>query len=313
MLFGKVPLKDFLNKIRTGNCEVCPSIGEDAAEIKTEGKYLVIHSDPITEAGKDAGFLSIAVACNDINMKGVPCKWVLTTILLSKRENLDEVLSGINEACQTLNCSVVGGHTEVTRGLQQDIVITTAFAFSDRILKLSDGKVGDYIGIFGYAGLEGTWILANEYGEELLRRGVSMKTIEKAKQLKRLIPVQEVAMKVKDYVVAMHDATEGGVYQALLEIAKATGKKVVIERKPPILNETAEITKALNLNPYTLISSGAFVVITREPKKIEELGGFIIGKIVEGESVLEIKGEGVYENDFEEELVKFESSYNGRR
>ena len=313
MLFGKVPLKDFIDKIKSGNCEVCPSIGEDAAIVKTVGKYLVIHSDPITEAGKDAGFLSISVACNDVNMKGVPCKWVLTTILLSKRENLNEILGGINEACQMLNCSVVGGHTEVTKGLQQDIVITTAFSFSDRILRLSDGKVGDYIGFFGYAGLEGTWILSNEYWEELLRRGVSRETIERSRQLKRLIPVQEIAMRIKDYVVAMHDATEGGVYQALLEIAKATGKKVVVEKKPPILNETIEITRVLNLNPYTLISSGAFVVITREPEKIEKLGGAIIGRIVEGESVLEIKGEGVYENDFEEELVKFESSYNGRR
>lgn len=313
MLFGKIPLKDFLGKIRSGNCDVCPSIGEDDAIVKTEGKYLVIHSDPITEAGKDAGFLSIAVACNDVNMKGVPCKWVLTTILLSKKENLDEVIDGINEACQILNCSVVGGHTEVTRNLQQDIVITTAFSFSDRIVKLSDGKVGDYIGFFGYAGLEGTWILANEYEEELIKRGVSKTSIEKAKQLKKFIPVQETAMRVKDYIVAMHDTTEGGVYQALLEIAKASGKKVIIEKKPPLLNETMEITKALNLNPYTLISSGAFVVITREPRKIEELGGVIIGRIVEGEGILEIKGEGTYENDFEEELVKFESSYNGRR
>lgn len=313
MPFGKVPLKDFIDKIKSENCEVCPSVGEDDAIVKVEGKYLVIHSDPITEAGKDAGFLSIAVACNDVNMKGVPCKWVLTTILLSRRENLDEVIEGINEACKILDCSVVGGHTEVTMGLQKDIVITTAFSFSDRVLKLSDGRVGDYIGVFGYAGLEGTWILANEYEEELLRRGVSRETIERAKMLKIQIPVQDKALRVKDYVVAMHDATEGGIYQALLEIAKATGKKVVVERKPPILKETAEITKALNLNPYTLISSGAFLVITREPEKVEGLGGVIIGKIVEGESVLEVKGEGVYENDFEEELVKFESSYNGRR
>lgn len=311
MLFGKIPLQEFIDKIKFGNCNVCPSIGEDDAIVKTSGEYLVIHSDPITEAGKDAGFLSVVVACNDVNMKGVPCKWILTTILLSKRENLGEIIAGINEACYLINCSVVGGHTEVTRGLPKDIVVTTAFSFSNKVMKLSDGRVGDYIGFFGYAGLEGTWILANEYEDKLLRLGVSKEIVEKAKTFKNMISVQESALKVKDYVIAMHDATEGGAYQALLEVAKATGKKVLIERKPPILPETLEITNALKINPYKLISSGAFIVVTREPEKITSLGGVIIGKIIEGDSVLEVKGEGKYDTDFEEELVKFESSDNG--
>ncbi|MBB5252798.1 AIR synthase family protein [Sulfurisphaera ohwakuensis] len=313
MFFGKIPVRDFLNKIKTGNCEICPEIGEDDAIIRSEGNYLVIHSDPITEAGKDAGFLSVAVACNDVNMKGVPCKWVLTTVLLTKRENLDVIIDGINEACNFIGCSVVGGHTEVTRGLQQDIVVTTAFSFSDKIMKLSDGKVGDYIGVFGFAGTEGTWILANEFENELVKRGVKHEILEKAKKLKYFIPVQEKALKVKDDVIAMHDATEGGIYQALLEVAKSTKKKVLIFRDPPILQETLEITKVLNINPYTLISSGAFIVITRNPQKIEEFGGVIIGKIVEGEDVLEVKGDKVYKEDFEEELVKFESNYYGWR
>ncbi|BFH73680.1 AIR synthase family protein [Sulfurisphaera javensis] len=311
MLFGKIPVKDFLSKIQTGNCDVCPSIGEDDAMIKTEGEYLVIHSDPITEAGKDAGFLSVTVACNDVNMKGVPCKWVLTTILLSKKENLDKVIEGINEACRIIGCSVIGGHTEVTRGLNQDIVTTTALSFSNKIMKLSDAKAGHYIGFFGYTGLEGTWILANEFEDELLKRGIKKETIEKAKQLRNFISVQDKALRVKDYVIAMHDATEGGVYQALLEVAKASKNKVVINKKPRMLEETLEITKALRINPYTLISSGAFIVITDKPKKIEELGGEIIGKIVEGEDVLEVEGEGVFKEDFYEELVRFESNYYG--
>ncbi|MFP3260521.1 MAG: AIR synthase family protein [Sulfolobus sp.] len=312
MSYGKISPKEFIDKVITGGCELCPQIGEDASYVEVEGKYLVIHSDPITEAGKNAGFLSVVVACNDINMKGVECKWVNTVLLLKDKSSLGQIIEGVNEACRILKCKVVGGHTEVTMGLDKDIVITTAFSFSNKVMRLSDAREGDYVGIIGTAGIEGTWILANEYEDELLRRGVSNKIIENAKGYKHLIPVQERMLKVKDLAIAMHDATEGGVYQALLEISIASGLRLRLTSDIPVSEETMEITKALSINPYTLISSGAFLVVTRKPEEFEKRGGKIIGRLERGETCLEVN-EKSYCNDFEEELVRFESDYYGWR
>ncbi|AHC50886.1 AIR synthase [Sulfolobus acidocaldarius SUSAZ] len=313
MRFGKLNPKAFLHKLPIGNCVVCPGIGEDDAYVKVEGEYLVIHSDPITETGKDAGYLSVVVACNDVNMKGVECKSIITTLLLHDEESLSPVIDGISEACNILKCKVVGGHTEITKGLDRDIVVTTAFSFSNQVLRLSDARENDYIVLFGNPGIEGTWILANEYEDELSRLGVSRNLIERAKRFKYLIPVQDKVMKVKDYAISMHDATEGGIYQALLEVAQATNLRVVVEKeKIPLLEETVEITKALNINPLTLISSGAFIVIARDYEKLTRLGGVLIGKLKKDTPALEVNGE-IYTEDFEEELVRFEGYNNGGR
>jgi len=314
MRFGKIPINTFLNKIPHEDCVVCPSIGEDDAYVDVEGKYLVIHSDPITEAGKNAGFLSVVVACNDVNMKGVRCRWVTTVLLLKSEDSLDNVIEGINEACKLLGCSVVGGHTEITQGVDKDIVVTTAFSFSDKIMKLSDAKEGDYVLVFGTAGIEGTWILANEFEEELLKKGVRAEVIKRSKEYKYKISVQDIALKVKDYAIAMHDATEGGVYQALLEVAKASNLTLEVKSEIPVSEETAEIARALNINPYQLISSGCFITVAKSPdvKKLESIGGKVVGVLKKGEPKLIINGKS-YTEDFEEELVRIESYYNGGR
>ncbi|BCU68974.1 AIR synthase family protein [Stygiolobus caldivivus] len=314
MRFGKISIETFLNEIPHESCVVCPGVGEDDAYIESQGKYLVIHSDPITEAGQDAGFLSVTVACNDVNMKGIPCKWVTTVLLLKSEDSLRPVLNGISEACRLLKCDVIGGHTEVTQGLNRDIVVTTAFSFSDRVLKVSDSQSGDYVLVFGTAGIEGSWILANEFEGELLRRGVSRKTINSAKGFKYLIPVQEKAIKVKDYVIAMHDATEGGIYQALLEVAKASGLTLKVDYEIPVAEETLEISRAMGVNPYQLISSGSFIAVARGEENIEKLkslGGKVIGKL-KGEGPKLVIKDKVYTEDFEEELVRVESGHYGR-
>ncbi|BDC18404.1 AIR synthase-related protein [Acidianus sp. HS-5] len=316
MSFGKVPLKEFLYKIPSGNCEICPSIGEDDAIIKVNEPYIAIHSDPITESSVDPGFLSIAVACNDVNMKGTRCKWVLTTILLSTKKSLDRILSGINEACSILGCNVVGGHTEVVMNLPSDIVVTTAFSTTDKVLTARNAKEGDYVVMVGSAGIEGTWILANQFEDYLLKAGVKKETIESAKRFKHDIIVQEKALKVSEYAIGMHDTTEGGVLQALMEISKLSNLRAVIDPSLiPVRRETLEITKALSIDYLRLVSSGAFLVVTRNPeevmKKVSE--GNVIGRLIKGGPGLHLEGVGDFNEDFEEELVRFEGSYNGGR
>ncbi|AWR96463.1 AIR synthase [Acidianus sulfidivorans JP7] len=316
MSFGKIPAGEFLHKIKSGNCEICPSIGEDAGIVKTDNKYIVIHSDPITESSVDPGFLSVAVACNDINMKGVQCKWILNTILLSSKKSLDKIIEGINFACEQIGCSVIGGHTEVVKGLSQDIVVTTAFSTTDRVISAKNAIDGDYIAIVGSIGIEGTWILASEFSEILLKYGVNQEIIESAKKFKNDIIIQDKALLVSDLAVGMHDATEGGVYQAILEISKLSGLKAKVNPKLfPIRKETEIIAKKLKINPFTLVSSGSFIVITRYPeellKRVKEAK--IVGRLIKGEPELEVEGVGVYRDDFKEELVEFESNYYGGR
>lgn len=142
--------------------------------------YLITHSDPITEALYDPGFLSITVACNDINMKGSHCRWVITTILLQSLKDLDKIVAGEKEACKIINCKIVGGHTEVTPGISSSsIVITTAFSISNNYLDIKNVKEGDYIVQVFSIGIEGTWILATEFKGLLKSKGISENLLQK--------------------------------------------------------------------------------------------------------------------------------------
>ncbi|AKA75038.1 AIR synthase [Saccharolobus solfataricus] len=314
MNFGKVPINKFIYNLPIGDCLTCPSIGEDAAVLEAKDKYLIVHSDPITEAKSDSGFLSIAVACNDINMKGAQCRWVNSIILLSDISHLNATISAISEACNLIGCKVVGGHTEVSDKVKQDIIITTAIGVSNKFLSYKNVKEGMKVVLVGSPGIEGTWILAKDYDQLLLEKGISREIIEKAKEFKKDIVVQPKALSILDYVVAMHDATEGGIMQAMLEVAKASGYTVSINLDKIVLRrETKIITKALNIDPLRLISSGSFIAVSNTPEKILERisEAYIIGEIKRGDPVLEIKGVGTFNQDFEEELVKFESNYLG--
>ncbi|WP_338599488.1 AIR synthase family protein [Sulfolobus tengchongensis] len=314
MNFGKVSINKFIYNLPIGDCVICPSIGEDAAILKPEEKYIILHSDPITESKSDSGFLSVAVACNDINMKGAKCKWVNNVILLSDISHLTYVIFGIAEACNLIGCKVIGGHTEVTNSVKQDIVITTAMGTSDRFLSYDKVMDGMKVILVGSPGIEGTWILAKDYEDLLLRKGVSKEVIFKAKQFKYDIIVQERALNVVEYATAMHDATEGGVMQALVEIARASGYTISVNLdKIKVRYETKIITSALGIDPLKLISSGAFLVVTENPEKVLEKTSeaYVIGEVRKGDPVLEVQGVGSFSEDFEEELVRFESSNPG--
>jgi len=309
--FGKISPEQFLSRIKSGNCVICPALGEDDAILRLDKKYLVIHSDPITESSLDSGFLSVVVACNDVNMKGTECKWILTTILLSRKDNLNDIINGINEACNIIGCDVVGGHTEVTN-IDRDIVVTTAVGETDRVMEISSVKDGDYVVLVGDIGIEGSWILATQFQSLLKSKGVSNEVIETAKSFKKELIVQPKVLAISRLVKFMHDTTDGGLLQALFELAKRSNMTISIrEDSIPLRKEVSEITRALNIDPLKFISSGAFIAITDKPKEIlSKVNGYIIGKLVKGEPIVRTEKRIINDN-VKEELVRVENSYNG--
>ncbi|MFB0501952.1 MAG: AIR synthase related protein, partial [Candidatus Bathyarchaeia archaeon] len=60
---------------------VGPRIGEDAAVIDFKDRVLVVHSDPITGAIENIGWLAVNVCANDIATRGVRPLWVLVVML----------------------------------------------------------------------------------------------------------------------------------------------------------------------------------------------------------------------------------------
>ena len=253
-----------------------PKIGEDATVIDFGDRALIVHSDPITGAVENVGWLAVNVCTNDIATRGIRPLWILTVLLLPEDFTLTQlkhITTQIDRAAKQLGVAVVGGHSEVTSGINRPIIITTAIGETQnkRFVRTSGAKKGDSVIVTKGAAIEGTAILAYEL-DNLLAGKIGKKMVEKAKQFIKMTSVVKDALTAVEAtgVHAMHDATEGGIAGGLQEIAWASNVGLIAhEDKVNVYSETQAICRALDIDPLRTISSGT-LIISAEAKKAEK-------------------------------------------
>lgn len=255
-----------LKSIRRGDGRVIawPGPGIDAAAIDFGERILVASTDPITGVEKGIGFYAVHINANDVATFGARPKWFLVTILLPETADeplLETIMDDIIRTAEGLGISVVGGHTEVTPGLERPIVVGTMLGEVERekLVTSNGAKPGDAIIMTKWAGLEGTSIIAREREEEL-RNAFGEGFAERAKALLEYISVLPEAMILRDFANAMHDSTEGGIANGIHEMADSSdlGFRVFADRIP-LREETEKICGFYGLNPLALISSGSLL------------------------------------------------------
>ena len=268
-LAGDKLKKTILNKIEHFRSDVLVPAGpgEDSSVIDLGDYLLVVSSDPITGAEKNAGYLAVNVACNDIAAAGAEPFGIQVVLLLPSRlseEKAEMLMKEIVATAKSMEIEVLGGHTEITDLVQKPIITVTAMgrAKKEELASSSNAEVGDILYISKGMGIEGSYILASDYKEHLLNKGVSSSTLNEVSgylNLLSVIPESRIAR--KNGVKAMHDVTEGGVYGAVAEMAAASQLGFIIEKDNfKLKSEVAEICTKLNLDPAALISSGAMLM-----------------------------------------------------
>jgi hydrogenase maturation factor len=248
-----------------------PRLGEDAAVIDMGDRYLVATSDPITFATEELGWYALQVNANDIAVRGARPRWFLATLLLPEGR-ADEaavraLFAEIGAACDELEVALVGGHTEVTHGLDRPIAVGTMLGevAKDKLVTTGGARVGDAVILTKGVPLEGAAIIAREKEAELRARGAPAALLARARGLLRrpglsVLPEAEIACELAT-VHAMHDPTEGGVATALHELAGAAGVGLRIDRsRIAIIPEGAELCRAFGLDPLGTIASGALLM-----------------------------------------------------
>jgi len=292
---------------------VGPAVGEDAAIIDLGGAYLVVHTDPISGSVKLVGRLAVFVSTNDVAVRGVEPMWLSVSIFLPSAAgegDLDEIARQIDEAAREIGVAVVGGHTEVTTAVTRPVVVATAMGVGRRYVTTGGARPGDYVLMTKYAGQEAASILATDFGEEAVRRGVDKSAVEAAKSFN--ISVIREALALADFATSMHDPTEGGVAGGLAEIAYASGVSIVVDRGAVLTRPEIEaLCRAFGIDPLKTLSSGVLLA-TVPPNQLDaalnKLRGLgvphaVIDRVVEkSDYLVDISGEKIHEPYVEDKL-----------
>ena len=301
---GKVPTKVLQEIVfrnlgaKRDDVVLSPSIGEDAAIIQAGNQLLAVSSDPITGAEEWLGWLAVHVSANDVATRGVQPRWFNSIILLPKNstaELVEKICTQMDKAARQLDVAIVGGHCEVTPGIEHPIVSGCAIGVAEegKYVTCGGAKIGDQIILTKGAGIEGTAILASDRRAGLLQV-FDEKFLNQAENFFEKISVVKDALTAFRIggVSAMHDPTEGGVAGGLHELADAANIGFTVHEENILVpEETRKICAHFDVDHLQLISSGSLLIVAEESKTEEIISSLsksgvkssIIGEVTEPE------------------------------
>ena len=298
---------------------VGPGVGGDAAAIDLGSTTLVVKSDPITFATESAARYLVDVNANDLACLGATPRWMMVTALLppgTTEALVESHFRELRDACLQRGISLVGGHTEVTSGLDRSILVGVLIGEAEdgRLLRPGGARPGDRLLLTQAIAIEGTALVARELGARL-SSAVDPLVVERAANLlfdPGISVVREaIALLEAGGVTALHDPTEGGLATGVRELALAAGCGATIDRDAvPILPETAAIADALGLDPLGMLASGSLLAaadagaVERLISTSETLGFRLtpIGEVTDQEGRFTLRANGL-----EQELPVYNS------
>jgi hydrogenase maturation factor len=179
------------------------------------------------------------------------------------------VVDDLKVFCQRLGIILCGGHTEITDAVARPVIagmMAGTVSKHDLIDKRNMEK-GDRIFLTKGVAVEGTAIIAREFGARLKKMGMTAKEIDQCSRFLDNISVMAEARiaAVTMGTSAMHDVTEGGLATALEELSIAGSHKIKIYiDKIPVFPETRKISGLLDIDPLGLIGSGSLLICSRK-------------------------------------------------
>jgi hydrogenase expression/formation protein HypE len=304
---GKLPpdiLAEFARRFAPQDPRVVlgPGVGLDCAVIEFGERMLVAKTDPITITSERIGWYAVHVNANDVATTGARPAWFLVSALLPEghtdRRLLEAIFDQIESACRDVGAAFVGGHTEITRGLDRPILVGTMLGEVSRqhLITPRGARPGDAVLLTKWIPIEAVSILAADFAGRLVQ--VDPATLEWGQAVLSSpgISVVKDALVAADTggVTAMHDPTEGGLAGGLWEMAEAAGVGLEIDSDAiPIPIEARELCREMAVDPLAALASGALLITARAEAAAEVVGVLSkagipaapIGRVVEGHAV----------------------------
>ena len=231
------------------------------------------------------GKLCVCGSVNDVLMVGAEPQFLSLAFIIEEGlsvEKLDKIAQSIKKECDKAGVQVVCGDTKVVpKGKGDEIYInTTAFGRIIRACETKNIRQGLSVLVSGDIGRHGAAVLVQ-------RNALEASVKSDCKCLK-----DEVMSLLRENVevVAMRDATRGGLSAVLNEWARQSGLDIVIfEEKITIKDEVKGICELFGYEAYELANEGTFVLCVEkahEQRALQILQKFnknasIIGEVLE--------------------------------
>lgn len=299
MKIGKVSesvlKRSILKQIKTKRNEIVngAGIGVDCAILAfQETENCAVSTESLVVQNGRTLRHAIIKAANNLAAGGAEPVGVTISAVLPETTEESDIKAFMAEAetvCEEWNMQLTGGHTEVSEAVNKPVFTITGIGklpvSTADTTKIKEQNQSKDIVVTKWIGLEGTTILAKEKGKELLTK-YPTHLVEEAKGFEKYLSIiPEAATAVKSGASVMHDASEGGIFGALWELAGRLGVGLEIDlKKLPVKQETIEVCEYFDVNPYELLSGGSLLIATdngfdlvRALEK-EQIHAVVIGK-----------------------------------
>ncbi len=247
---------------------------DDGATLDTTGQFVVCtdaHTvQPLFFPGGDIGKLSACGTINDLAVMGAQPIAMTNTVVVEEGfgiDNLQRILSSINEVIAPLNVAMIAGDTKVMpRGTLDGLVISTTGigrTYLDTPVSDSGAQVGDDVIVTGPIGDHGTTLLAH-------REGLAFDTSLKSDVAPLWSPIRD-ALDVGG-IHSMKDPTRGGSAVALNEIASKSHVEIEIDQEQiPVRPAVRSLCEILGLDPLHMSCEGTAIIIVDSDRTDEVL------------------------------------------
>lgn len=291
-----------------------PRAGHDAAIVKIgAGRVMAVTTDPLSVIPALGPARSARLACHliasDLWTTGIPPAYASVSFALPPHFGDDlfaEYWAAMSDEWAKLGVAVVTGHTGRYDGCDLSIVgAATLIGVGDegRYVTPLMASPGDRVILTKGCAVETAAVIAalapQRVGAALAAAGLDDGALARLQAMESQVSVVadcRAALRVgvrERGVTALHDATEGGVLGGLVELARACGHDLRVERsRIPLLAEVRVACEVLGVDPYVSLAEGALLCCARP----EHAGAVLAALAEEGIAAAEIgevmKGHG---------------------
>jgi hydrogenase maturation factor len=285
---------------------VGPRHGVDVGVVRVaDGVAMAVTADPVfivpAYGWERAAWFAVHILASDAATSGLPLRWMAVDLNLPPEitdEELTELWDAFHRACEAIGVAVVTGHTARYDGCAWPMVggaVCIASGPQDRFVTPTMARPGDRVVVTKGAAIEATALFAATFPDRLAE-AIGTDVVKRADALFERMTVVPEAIVAREFglrdqgVTSMHDATEGGVFGGITEVAAASEVGMRIELDAiPVREEVRAVCDHVGMDPYTSISEGtliATVVADRADAFVDALAaagveGAVVGEVTE--------------------------------